>query len=691
MSTCKCGERKSNFNKTIKKICCEIVRRVYFNIIFLYGVLMQTPMLTFSQNHLIDSMEKDLKHPGNDTIRITLLVNLAHECYGYDSVKGIHYLEQAHALAEKMHYLFQIADYYETKAKIFLENGRTNAVDLLDTAIGYYEKNIEQKLSPHDIAQSKLSITTCNAEKGLVLGKLGKYKEAISFYLDAVEGWKSSDEVGKNEAVANLYGSISTIYFDLKEPEKALEYDKAAIPYRLLDKNDEMLAQHYLYVSDDFLSLSEFDSAFRYVQLAKPLAEKLDKPILNHYLFGRTANLFWKKKNYKQAIFYFRKGLIESIKSGNNFLVESDHRAIAECYKEYGQYDSAGVFLIHALALATQNNYIKEKLNDLKDLVDVEDKMGHADKAYYYLKQANTIDDSLKTIESKSAVAEIENKYQAAQKEKEIIRLQKDKQLQAFSIKQKSTLNYILIGSLAGILLLGMLLYRNYRQRQQLQQQRIVELEKDRQLMAVDAMLKGQEEERSRLAKDLHDGLGGLLSGVKYSLSNMKDNLIITPDNMTVFERSLDMLDTSIKELRRVAHNMMPEILTKFGLDEALKEYCNGINATKLLTLKYQSLGMEQRLEQSTEIIIYRIVQELLNNILKHAAANEAFVQLIKEENRLSVVVEDNGKGFDPNLAGNKDGAGLVNVRSRVDYLKGQLDIHTEPGKGTLINIEFNL
>ena len=164
-------------------------------------------------------------------------------------------------------------------------------------------------------------------------------------------------------------------------------------------------------------------------------------------------------------------------------------------------------------------------------------------------------------------------------------------------------------------------------------------------------MLKGQEEERSRLAKDLHDGLGGLLSGVKYSLSNMKDNLIVTPENMTVFERSLDMLDTSIRELRRVAHNMMPEMLTKFGLDEALKEYCNSINATKLLTVKYQSLEWSKGSSQSTEIIIYRIVQELLNNVLKHASASEAFVQLIKDQNRLSVVVEDNGKGFDPKLA----------------------------------------
>ena len=195
---------------------------------------------------------------------------------------------------------------------------------------------------------------------------------------------------------------------------------------------------------------------------------------------------------------------------------------------------------------------------------------------------------------------ETEAKYQNEKKEKEILQLQKSNALQSLSLQKKSTFNYFLIGSVAALLITGFLGYRNLRHRQQLakqqdelQQQRIRELEKDKQLIAVDSMLKGQEEERSRLAKDLHDGLGGLLSGVKFSLSNMKDNLIITPDNMAVFERSLDMLDTSIKELRRVAHNMMPEILTKFGLDEAIKEYCNTVNATKLLTVKYQSLGMD--------------------------------------------------------------------------------------------------
>jgi two-component system NarL family sensor kinase len=226
------------------------------------------------------------------------------------------------------------------------------------------------------------------------------------------------------------------------------------------------------------------------------------------------------------------------------------------------------------------------------------------------------------------------------------------------------------------------------RQKEDLHEQRIRELEKDKQLVAVDSMLKGQEEERTRLAKDLHDGLGSMLSGVKFSLMNMKSNLIINHENVVQFERSLDMLDTSIRELRRVAHNMMPEALIKFGLDEALKDYCNNINNAQIVRVNYQSFGMEQRLESTTEIIIYRIIQELFANIFKHAKATEVLVQLLREGNRISIAVEDNGRGFDVDDIGKNKGAGWANIRSRVEYLKGKLDLHSEAGRGTSVNIE---
>ncbi|HCL82927.1 MAG TPA: histidine kinase, partial [Chitinophagaceae bacterium] len=173
-----------------------------------------------------------------------------------------------------------------------------------------------------------------------------------------------------------------------------------------------------------------------------------------------------------------------------------------------------------------------------------------------------------------------------------------------------------------------------------MQLQRIGELETQQQLTATEAVLKGEEQERTRLAKDLHDGLGGMLSGIKYSFNTMKGNIIMTPENNQAFERSMDMLDSSIKEMRRVAHNMMPEALVKFGLDTALNDYCNDINQSGALQVSYQSIGLENaKIEQTMAITIYRIVQELINNIMKHAAAKYTIVQVTKTNGQIAVTV----------------------------------------------------
>ena len=260
--------------------------------------------------------------------------------------------------------------------------------------------------------------------------------------------------------------------------------------------------------------------------------------------------------------------------------------------------------------------------------------------------------------------------------------------MQQLTIRQKNILNYSLIGGAATSLIISILAYRNYKHWQKLQQQRILDLETQQQLTAAEAVLKGEEQERTRLAKDLHDGLGGMLSGIKFSFNTMKRNLIMTPENAQAFERSMDMLDSSIKEMRRVAHNMMPEALVKFGLDTALKDFCNDINKSGALQVSYQSIRLENLvIEQTTAITIYRIVQELINNVMKHASAKTAIVQLAKSDHHLTVTVEDDGKGFD--TAAVTAGDGLKNVQSRIDYLKGSCDIKSEKGNGTSINIEI--
>ena len=165
----------------------------------------------------------------------------------------------------------------------------------------------------------------------------------------------------------------------------------------------------------------------------------------------------------------------------------------------------------------------------------------------------------------------------------------------------------------------------------------------------------------------------------------------MTPDNQQAFERSMDMLDSSIKEMRRVAHNMMPEALVRFGLDIALRDFCEDVNRSGALKVVYQSIGLDDlQVDQTTAIAVYRITQELLNNAMKHAAATTVIVQLSKSTNGLGITVEDDGKGFDTAILSKEKGIGWSSIQSRVEYLKGRLDIQSAPGKGTSVHIEID-
>jgi two-component system, NarL family, sensor kinase len=654
----------------------------------------------FTQTNSIESLRSLLQNALEDSMKIKLHYQLAAELSGYDSAAAIKYLEAGYTLAKATKSKFYTAKYYQTKAHMFFDGAKYDASGLsYDSALGIYNELINSaNPTPASFEVYKIEKADCLTGKGLLSAKSYKYQESIQLYLEAITGIENLKGTAKNNYLATLYADIASNYYELEQFENALKYDKSGLPY--LDKNTGTTnyVVGHLFVADDFSALSQFDSSSVYLEKVRSIVLQLDKPTLNVRFYYILGGIYRKKKEWGKALISYQKANEAAKKMNDGFQITNSEEGIAACYLNTGNLNQAREFALHVFSESKRINVPFLKAQALQLLAEVEEKAGNTDKAFQYQKQFIAVSDSVKKEKVQRQMNETEVKYQTEKKQNEILQLQKDKLSQSLSIKQKSTLNYFLIGSLTALLVVGFLGYRNFRNRQQLakqqdelQMQRIRELEKDKQLVAVDAMLQGQEEERSRLAKDLHDGLGGLLSGVKFSLSNMKDNLIITPDNMRVFERSLDMLDTSIKELRRVAHNMMPELLTKFGLDEAVKEYCNSINAASLFSVKYQSIGMDARIEKSAEIIIYRIIQELLNNIMKHAAATEVMVQLIKEEGRLGIMVEDNGKGFDAALLNNNKGAGLTSIQSRVDYLKGQLDIHSEPGKGTLVNIEFNI
>ena len=653
-----------------------------------------------AQTKTIDSLLRLQKNTRQDTEKIMLNYKIAEQLSTNDARAASKYLDAGYMLAKTVGDKYYTARYYFKKGDLLFDIAKyTESLSYYDSAIAIYNTLITvAKTASSPFEKYIFEKTDCLIGKALSSAKMYHYQESTGYCLDGIAGVEDIKGNRKNVYLATLHADIASNYYELEQFENSLKYDKLGLAFlNRADDIDVYIIAH-LFVADDYSALSQFDSSSAYLEKIRPIVMQLNKPNLDVRFYYILGGIYRKKNEWNNALTNYQKANDAAKKMKDYFQIVNSEEGIAACYLHTDNLTKARELAINVLNESDRLSIPLFKMQALQLLSEVEENAGNIDKAFQYQKQFIIISDSVKKEKVQRQMNETEVKYQSEKKQKEILQLQKDKLAQSLSIKKKSTLNYFLISSLAALVIVGFLGYRNLRHRQQLakqqdelQQQRIRELEKDKQLVAVDSMLQGQEEERSRLAKDLHDGLGGLLSGVKFSLSNMKDNLIITPDNMTVFERSLDMLDTSIKELRRVAHNMMPELLTKFGLDEALKEYCNSINATNLLSVKYQSIGMSTRIEKSAEIIIYRIIQELLNNIMKHAAAKEATVQLVKEEGRLSIIVEDDGKGFDTALIKNSKGAGLTSIKSRVDYLKGQLDIHSEAGKGTLVNIEFNM
>ncbi len=517
---------------------------------------------------------------------------------------------------------------------------------------------------------------------------------AIDYYLQAI---RLLEVCSDRSRLPGLYANLTSLFETQKQYDKSIEYGNKAFALAQEFKDDYAAVNALLNISGAYSALNQFQKEHELLERALILAEKNQDLEQMAAVYNNLGDWYDHQKQYASALENYRESYRYAHQMGNQYHLCTASSRVALAYYNLQLNDKALSYILQAEKLAIDVGSRADLKEIYKTRAQIEHQRGNFKQAYDYLSKSFTVSDSLFKVASSEKIAEMEARYQNEKKLKEILQLQQEKALQQLSIRQQSTFNYVLLGSIATILTIGFLVYRNSKHKQQLlhqtaqlQTQRIKELEQEKKLVAYNALLKGQELERSRMAKDLHDGLGGMLSGVKLSLGAMKGNIILSEDNTRLFARVLDQLDHSISEMRRVAHNMMPEALVKLGLQQAIQDYCDGLNESSQLQFNLHFHGLTNRLEAATEIVVYRIVQELLNNIVKHAEATMVLVQIMRHDDNLNITIEDNGKGFDRGIA-HESTDGLNNVRSRVDYLKGQLDIQSMPGKGTSIHIDFTI
>ncbi len=624
-----------------------------------------------------DSLLRLIPSIKEDSAGADFYIDLGQQYESNEPERAKYYYRKAGTISEKINYKAGVVRY------IFNYTFVLNLQARYDSGLLLNQQSVAIARTLHD----PLLLGKALFNTGTSYRQLGYYEEAAKFY---EEGRKIFADNGDSFLSAQGYDILQLMYFNIEDYDKAIAYGEAAVKYLRTVDEPMWLGTALNNLGLSYIKKRRFNEAEKVYAETLKISKRIGNTEMESSGLLNSADVFLQKGEYGKLKPYYEKAIVlnKQLQSDDGLVIS--YRGMAVYHFFRNELELAKQFALQSFTIADTNNLIVEKQQTMQTLSRIYFALHDMPAGYAYLRAADVLADSILNDKIRKSALDLEAKYQSEQKELRIAKLESDKKIQQLTISRKNILNYILLGSAVAVLVISLLGFRNYKHKQRLQQQRINELETEKQLAATEAVLKGEEQERTRLAKDLHDGLGGMLSGIKYSMNTMKGNLILTPENAQAFERSMDMLDSSIKEMRRVAHNMMPEALVKFGLDTALKDFCNDINQSGALQVTYQSVGMESAtVDQTTAITLYRIVQELINNSIKHAAAKNAIVQLSKGSGQLSVTVEDDGKGFDPLLLQSSKGIGWSNIQNRVEFLKGRLDVNTATGKGTSVLIEL--
>ncbi|HQV55759.1 MAG TPA: sensor histidine kinase [Chitinophagaceae bacterium] len=543
---------------------------------------------------------------------------------------------------------------------------------LNDTILAYYNNHKAIVAINQEDYEAGASYTIKTLE---ILEKMGDKKIAGAMIQNTVNLIVClKDQKQFQLAEKYLKKTLENIDYTKEKPQLDLLYFNAAALY--LESKDTLMFKQYL------------DSALFYNKQFKSY-------VLEMNIKASYAEYYFITKNYKESYKHYLE-VYTSFKQQNQInFIPAVAIGVAQALPFLGNWEAAIPYYQEAIELAKKDRAYRILTKAYDHLNKLYSKNMQFEKAYEYGQLQLQYQDSVSNIASKKNLQLLEAKYQNEKKEKEIATLTLSNTQKELTVLRRNRL--LAIGGIASTALLIVLGLFNRQNKQKrtiaekdkiLQQEQIKFLERQQQVVSLQSMVNGQETERTRIAKDLHDGLGGLFSTIKMHFSSLQhenENLKTNP----LFSKSYDMVNTASEEVRRIAHNMMPEVLIKLGLVQASKELCNSISAGKLLQASLQSYGMEKRLNASTEIMLFRIIQELLNNIIKHANATEAIIQFNRDSNRLSVTVEDNGRGFNLKETDAQTHAGLESVQNRVTYLNGKLSIESEKEIGTTVMMDF--
>ena len=519
----------------------------------------------------------------------------------------------------------------------------------------YYKADYNFKVDRHDIAFENI-LNSIELYKRIdkiqdvidcyiLLWRIASHQNELNINLDNIINETLEYALKQNDStiLKKVYHRIGANYLDkdIGNQQKAIQYFRKVIAISNRQNDRKWIAYSYANISTAFQSLKteNLDSASYYIDKAIPLIQLGNNQTDLAYIYNNRAELFKLQKKYDSAIQYFRK--VQSInltqnKAKSNLLF---YRNIADLYKLKEDFEKYTIYIDKYILL-------KDSINDVGQNI---------------------------------AIANLDKKYKTAENKREILEKRNWVIALSSSLIIIITIAYFSLNSSRRKRLLAL-------QEKELETQKNLTLLKEQEIITINAMVEGQEKERKRVAEDLHDNLGNVISTLKLHFENLRINRKRKKvDQEQLFDKTENLIDEAYQKVRSIAHAKNAGVIANQGLLVAVKLMAEKVSSANTIQLEVVDFGLEKRLENSLEIALFRIIQELTTNVIKHAQATQATINISQDENDLTILIEDNGIGMNTSQIDVKKGMGLHSIKTRIEHLNGIFTIDSTPTKGTTI------
>lgn len=520
---------------------------------------------------------------------------------------------------------------------------------------------------------------------GVVYKNQGQFDRAMEYQIKAAQ---ILDEIGSDMLLASSYNDLGVLNKNLGNFNKAIEYYHKSLAIIREMGNERVEALLLNNIGTIYDAKENLDSAEIFYRESLKINKRIGNKNGQALSYNNLGEMYAKKKQYIKALDHFYKTLEIDIENDNRMGMIYSYLNLARAHSAIDQHQKSLEHFRSAEKLAVEMNASALLSQAYRGMSHTLEEMGRYSEALKFHKSYSDLEDSVFNERKSKQIEELQTRYETEKKERDIQMLSQQNEIRELRINKQHEQIIILV--LLIILLSGTGGFIIYRNRQKhtsnLQSERIRQKE-----LAMKAVITAVDEERKRIAKDLHDGIGQTLSGLKLSWEALSSSVLSEkPEEKNRLGKLSAILDDACQDVRNISHQMMPKELSEFGLVPAIEDMLLKSLGDSSMQYNFEHFGVDERLEENVEIALFRITQELINNVIKHSGASKVAVQLIRSARHIVLIVEDNGKGFDSDSA-RTSGIGLLNIASRIDTINGEINYEPSPGSGTVARVRVPL